>query len=160
MSQTSYPSASQPSQAKGKTQAAGAAAPSAGKAPKAAPAPANGHVHSSVSSEEIAKRAYEKFVARGGAHGGVHMPFQSIYPFFAGIGVLIGAIGIAVIDPNPDPHVIVGTKLALRVGTVVACQRHGQHGQRRELGGERLGRGDADFRTSAREHHQLGLAHQ
>ena len=69
MSQTSYPSPSQPSRAKGKTQAAGVAAPSAGKAPKAAPAPANGHVHSSVSSEEIAKRAYEKFVARGGAHG-------------------------------------------------------------------------------------------
>jgi cytochrome c oxidase subunit 1 len=25
------------------------------------------------------------------AHGGIHMPFQSIYPFMAGVGILIGA---------------------------------------------------------------------
>jgi cytochrome c oxidase subunit 1 len=46
------------------------------------------------------------------AHGGIHMPHQSIYPFFASCGILIGAIGIAVVDANPDPHVIIGTKLA------------------------------------------------
>jgi hypothetical protein len=69
MSQTSYPSASQPSRAKGKTQAAGVAVASAGKATKVAPAPAVDHMNGSVSSEAIAKRAYEKFVARGGAHG-------------------------------------------------------------------------------------------
>ncbi len=46
------------------------------------------------------------------AHGGIHMPHQSIYPFFASCGILIGAIGIAIVDANPDPHVIVGTKLA------------------------------------------------
>ncbi len=27
------------------------------------------------------------------------MPFQSIYPFLAGVGILIGSIGTAVIDP-------------------------------------------------------------
>jgi cytochrome c oxidase subunit 1 len=27
------------------------------------------------------------------------MPFQSIYPLFAGLGILIGAIGVAIIDP-------------------------------------------------------------
>ena len=66
MSQTSYPSASPPSPAKGKTQAVGVAAPSAAKTPKVTPAPA---ADGFVSSEAIAKRAYEKFVARGGAHG-------------------------------------------------------------------------------------------
>jgi cytochrome c oxidase subunit 1 len=31
------------------------------------------------------------------------MPFQSIYPFLAGCGILIGAIGVSVIDPaNPN----------------------------------------------------------
>jgi cytochrome c oxidase subunit 1 len=27
------------------------------------------------------------------------MPFQSIYPFLAGVGILIGAVGVAIIDP-------------------------------------------------------------
>jgi len=64
--------------------------------------------HQAEVSAENAKHAAEE-----AAHGGIHMPFQSIYPFFAGIGILIGAIGIAVIDPNPDPHVIIGRKLAV-----------------------------------------------
>jgi hypothetical protein len=68
MSQTSYPSVSQPSRANGKTQAAGVAAPSAAKAPNAAQAGAE-QMNGSVSVEAIAQRAYEKFVARGGAHG-------------------------------------------------------------------------------------------
>jgi cytochrome c oxidase subunit I len=48
------------------------------------------------------------------AHDGIHMPFQSIYPFFAGVGILIAAIGIAVVDADPGPSVI-GPKL----GTVL-----------------------------------------
>jgi len=37
------------------------------------------------------------------AHGGIHMPFQSIYPFVASLGLLIAAIGIAVVDHDPSP---------------------------------------------------------
>ncbi|HTB81222.1 MAG TPA: cytochrome c oxidase subunit I [Opitutaceae bacterium] len=45
------------------------------------------------------------------SHGGIHMPFQSIYPFFAAVGILIMAVGVAVIDPNPAPgiHLKLGT---------------------------------------------------
>jgi cytochrome c oxidase subunit 1 len=61
-----------------------------------------------------------KHAAAEAAHGGIHMPFQSIYPLFAGIGILIGAIGISIIDANPDPHVIIGRKLAVTlVGAVI-----------------------------------------
>ncbi|HEY1793139.1 MAG TPA: cytochrome c oxidase subunit I [Opitutaceae bacterium] len=31
-------------------------------------------------------------------HGGIHMPFQSIYPFFAGCGIFIASVGIAIVD--------------------------------------------------------------
>jgi cytochrome c oxidase subunit 1 len=38
------------------------------------------------------------------AHG-IHMPFQSIYPFCASFGILIGAIGVSVVDPaNPAQY--------------------------------------------------------
>jgi len=33
------------------------------------------------------------------AHGGIHMPFQSIYPFLASAGILVGAIGVSIVDP-------------------------------------------------------------
>ena len=41
------------------------------------------------------------------------MPFQSIYPFIASVGILIAAIGIAVLDANPAPgiHLKLGTTL-------------------------------------------------
>ena len=45
------------------------------------------------------------------AHGGIHMPHQSIYPFIAGVGILIGGIGIAIVDADPGPGLI-GRKLA------------------------------------------------
>jgi cytochrome c oxidase subunit 1 len=48
-----------------------------------------------------------------GGHG-IHMPHQSIYPFIAGVGILIAAIGIAVVDADPGPGLI-GPKL----GTVL-----------------------------------------
>jgi cytochrome c oxidase subunit 1 len=48
--------------------------------------------------EEIAKEVAEH-AKEDEAHGGIHMPFQSIYPFLASVGILIGAIGVAVIDP-------------------------------------------------------------
>jgi cytochrome c oxidase subunit 1 len=72
------------------------------------------HHKSEVAAEKARHAAEEE------AHGGIHMPFQSIYPFTAGVGILIGAIGIAIIDANPDPHVIVGTKLAVTlVGALI-----------------------------------------
>jgi cytochrome c oxidase subunit 1 len=39
--------------------------------------------------------------AKEEASHGIHMPFQSIYPFIASVGILIAAIGISVIDANP-----------------------------------------------------------
>ncbi|MGA3007027.1 MAG: cytochrome c oxidase subunit I [Opitutaceae bacterium] len=46
-------------------------------------------------------------------HGGIHMPFQSIYPFTASVGMLIAGIGISVLDANPAPgiHLKLGTVL-------------------------------------------------
>jgi cytochrome c oxidase subunit 1 len=56
--------------------------------------------------EEIAKEEEEHAQAEE-AHGGIHMPFQSIYPFLAGVGILIGAIGVSLIDPA-DPKIYTG----------------------------------------------------
>jgi cytochrome c oxidase subunit 1 len=53
------------------------------------------------------------------AHAGIHMPFQSIYPFIAGMGLLIGGIGVAVIDHDPSPG-FWGRKLAISmVGFII-----------------------------------------
>jgi cytochrome c oxidase subunit I len=48
--------------------------------------------------EEVEKETSEHIKADE-AHGGVHMPFQSIYPFCASVGILIGAIGVSIVDP-------------------------------------------------------------
>jgi cytochrome c oxidase subunit 1 len=50
--------------------------------------------------------------AHDDAHAGIHMPFQSIYPFIAGMGLLIGGIGVAVMDHDPSPG-FWGRKLAV-----------------------------------------------
>ena len=52
--------------------------------------------------EEIAREEAEGAKAEA-AHGGIHMPHQSIYPFVASLGLFIAAIGIAVIDHDPSP---------------------------------------------------------
>ena len=57
------------------------------------------------------------------AHGGIHMPYQSIYPFLAAVGILIGAIGTAIVDPA-DPAVYTGfwgPKIAVTIlgGTIM-----------------------------------------
>jgi cytochrome c oxidase subunit I len=67
--------------------------------------------------EEIEKEQVAHAKAEA-AHGGIHMPFQSIYPFFAAVGILIMAVGVAVIDPNPAPgiHLKLGTTV---VGLVI-----------------------------------------
>ena len=47
--------------------------------------------------EEVAKEKAEH-AREDAAHGGIHMPFQSVYPLVTSIGILIGAIGVSVID--------------------------------------------------------------
>ncbi|HRJ46706.1 MAG TPA: cytochrome c oxidase subunit I [Opitutaceae bacterium] len=47
--------------------------------------------------EEIAKEKAEH-AKEDAAHGGIHMPFQSIYPFVTSVGILIGAIGVCAVD--------------------------------------------------------------
>jgi cytochrome c oxidase subunit 1 len=54
--------------------------------------------------DEVEKETADK-VKADESHGGIHMPFQSIYPFLASVGILIGAIGTAIIDPaNPAQY--------------------------------------------------------
>jgi len=68
--------------------------------------------------EEMKKEIAEHEKAED-AHGGIHMPFQSIYPFLASCGILVAAIGVAVIDAEPGPGLI-GPKLAVTlVGGVI-----------------------------------------
>jgi len=68
--------------------------------------------------DEIAKETAEHEKAED-AHGGIHMPFQSIYPLLASCGILIASIGISVIDPAPA-SVPIGPKLAVTlVGGVI-----------------------------------------
>ncbi len=50
--------------------------------------------------------------APGEASHGIHMPFQSIYPLVSAVGILIGSIGVSVIDADPGPGLI-GPKLAV-----------------------------------------------
>ncbi|MCC6415403.1 MAG: cytochrome c oxidase subunit I [Opitutaceae bacterium] len=52
--------------------------------------------------QEIAKEKAEH-AKDNAAHGGIHMPFQSIYPFVASVGFFIMGLGVAVL--GPDPHV-------------------------------------------------------
>jgi cytochrome c oxidase subunit 1 len=61
-------------------------------------------------SEEVSKENAAHAKAEE-AHGGIHMPFQSIYPFIAALGLLVGAVGVSVIDVDPGPG-FVGRKLA------------------------------------------------
>jgi cytochrome c oxidase subunit 1 len=54
--------------------------------------------------EEISKEKAEHAKAED-EHGGLHMPFQSIYPFVASFGILIAAISVGGMDSNPDPGI-------------------------------------------------------
>jgi len=49
--------------------------------------------------EEIAKENAEQ-AKEDEAHGGIHMPFASIYPLVASIGMLVAGIGISALDHN------------------------------------------------------------
>jgi cytochrome c oxidase subunit 1 len=67
--------------------------------------------------EEIAKEkaAHAK---EDQAHGGIHMPFPSIYPFVASVGLLILAIGATVFDSNWSPGIHIKLGLVLFGGAV------------------------------------------
>jgi len=47
------------------------------------------------------------------------MPFSSIYPFVASLGVLIAAIGVSAIDSNPAPGIHLKLGLTLIGGVVM-----------------------------------------
>jgi cytochrome c oxidase subunit 1 len=66
--------------------------------------------------DEAAKETAEQ-VKADDAHGGIHMPFQSIYPFLASAGILVGAVGVSIIDPaNPNIyHGFWGPKIAVTI---------------------------------------------
>jgi cytochrome c oxidase subunit I len=66
--------------------------------------------------DELAKETADQ-VKADEAHGGIHMPFQSIYPFLASAGILVGAIGVSIIDPaNPNVyHGFWGPKIAVTI---------------------------------------------
>ncbi len=60
--------------------------------------------------DEVAKEQ-EQHAEEEDAHGGLHMPFGSIWPFVCSLGVLIGAIGVSAFSPSPD--MFIGPKLGL-----------------------------------------------
>ena len=67
--------------------------------------------------EEIAKER-EVHAKEEDAHGGIHMPFGSIWPLVCSLGILIGAIGISAFSPSPD--LFIGPKLGLSlIGGVI-----------------------------------------
>ncbi len=70
--------------------------------------------HQAEIAQEKAEHAKEE-----AEHGGIHMPFPSIWPFFTSVGLLIGAIGVAVINHDPSPG-FWGTKINVSmIGGVV-----------------------------------------
>jgi len=61
-------------------------------------------------NDEIAKEQ-EQHGKEEDAHGGIHMPFGSIWPLVCSVGILIGAIGVSAFSPSPD--MFIGPKLGL-----------------------------------------------
>ncbi|ACB75354.1 cytochrome c oxidase subunit I [Opitutus terrae] len=53
--------------------------------------------------DEIAREKSEHAQAEE-AHGGIHMPHQSIYPFITSLGILIGAFAVSGLDSNAGQH--------------------------------------------------------
>ena len=52
-------------------------------------------------------------------HGGIHMPYGSIWPFVASLGLLIGAIAVSALDSNPAPGIHLKLGLSLVGGVVM-----------------------------------------
>jgi len=68
--------------------------------------------------EEVAKENDEHAKAED-AHGGIHMPFGSIWPFVTSLGMLIGGIAISALDSNPAPGIHLRLALTLAGGAVM-----------------------------------------
>ena len=68
--------------------------------------------------DEIAQEQAEHEKAEA-AHGGIHMPFQSIYPLIASIGMLIAAIGVTCFDSDWSPGIHLKLGLSLVGGAVM-----------------------------------------
>jgi len=68
--------------------------------------------------EEIAKEKIELEKVES-AHGGIHMPFASIWPFVAGMGLLIGGLAVSALDSNPAPGMHLKLGLSILGGVVM-----------------------------------------
>ncbi|WP_414662081.1 cytochrome c oxidase subunit I [Horticoccus sp. 23ND18S-11] len=68
--------------------------------------------------EEIEKEKAEHAKAEE-AHGGIHMPFGSIWPFVASLGLLIGAIAISAVSANPAPGIHLKLGMSIVGGIVM-----------------------------------------
>ncbi|MCE2862977.1 MAG: hypothetical protein RIR76_3227 [Verrucomicrobiota bacterium] len=66
---------------------------------------------------EIERERAEKAKAEE-AHGGIHMPFGSIWPFVASMGLLVVAIGVTCFDSNPAPGIHAKLGLTLIGGVI------------------------------------------
>jgi cytochrome c oxidase subunit 1 len=55
---------------------------------------------------EIAKEKADHAKAED-SHGGIHMPYQSIYPLIASIGILIGAFAVSALNSNQGEYKLV-----------------------------------------------------
>ena len=68
--------------------------------------------------DEVAKENAEHAKAED-AHGGIHMPFPSIWPFITSCGILIGSIAISALDSNPAPGIHLRLGMTLVGGAVM-----------------------------------------
>lgn len=78
--------------------------------------------------EEIAKEkaAHAK---EDEAHGGIHMPFQSIYPFVASLGLFIMGLGVAVISHEPSVKIAIsGAGFAVMLAGIFMWAHEGNEG--------------------------------
>lgn len=68
--------------------------------------------------EEIAKEQAEHEKAES-SHGGIHMPFPSIWPFVASMGLLISGIAVSALDSNPAPGMHLKLAMSILGGVVM-----------------------------------------
>jgi len=68
--------------------------------------------------DEITKENAEHAKAED-EHGGIHMPYQSIYPLIASFGILIGAYATSGMDSDPSPGVHAKLAVAIIGGAIM-----------------------------------------
>jgi cytochrome c oxidase subunit 1 len=69
-------------------------------------------------TDEVEKERTEHAKAEE-EHGGIHMPYGSIWPLITSIGLLIGAIAVSALDANPAPGIHLKLALSLLGGVVM-----------------------------------------